>query len=417
MPSVSIDPFEAVKVRVEDVGRRMALGPGLIKILKRPKRELIVNFPVQMDDRTLRVFKGYRIQYNTALGPCKGGLRYLPGLSLNEVRALGALMTLKCAVVELPYGGAYGGISCNPKEMSLGELERMTRRYISEISIIIGPQEDILAPDVNTDERMMAWAMDTYSMNAGFSVPGVVTGKPPMIGGSVGRGDATARGLLYVVQQVFKDSGRDLRGSSAAVQGFGKVGSNIASLLSQEGCSVVAVSDSGGGVASDQGLDVEKLRLHKLGHGTVRDFPGGRQITKEELLATECDLLIPAALANAIHGDNAKTVGAQIVAEAANSPITPEADRLLTQQGVKVLPDILCSAGGVTVSYFEWVQDLQYYFWGLEEVRERLGEVMIKAYRRVKEVSDAEGVELRTAAYTVALRRLAEAYRLRGIFP
>lgn len=412
-----MDPFEAVQQRVEEVGRRLDLDRGLIEILKRPKRELAVSFPVRMDDGSLRAFDGYRIQYNTALGPCKGGLRYHPALGLNEVRALAALMTWKCALLGLPFGGAKGGIPCNPKEMSIGEVERMTRRYVSEISIIIGPKEDILAPDVNTDERMMAWAMDTYSMNVGFSVPGVVTGKPLEVGGSPGRMEAGSRGLLYVVQDAFRDSGRKLEGSTVAIQGFGKVGGSLASLLHEQGCRVLAISDSRGGVMAEDGLDVEKLRLHKVHNGSVVDFPGGWNITHEELLSTECDLLIPAALTHVIHRHNAKDVGSGAIAEAANAPITPEADRILEQRGVMVLPDILCNAGGVTVSYFEWVQNSQYQFWGLDDVKSKLREVMLKAYGKTRELAGMEGVDMRTAAQMVALRRLAEAYELRGIFP
>jgi glutamate dehydrogenase (NAD(P)+) len=412
-----MDSFREVKERVEEVGRRLGLDRGLIAILQCPKRELAVNFPVRMDDGTLRVFEGYRVQYNTALGPCKGGIRYHPSLDLDEVRALAALMTWKCAVIGLPYGGAKGGVICDPKEMSPGELERMTRRYISEISIMIGPHEDILAPDVGTDERVMAWAMDTYSMNVGFSVPGVVTGKPPRIGGSAGRGDATARGLLDVVREAFRDLGMELRGCSVAVQGLGKVGYNVARLFAQEGCRVVAVSDSSGGVLSDEGLDPGKLHIHKMGRGTVLGFPGARNITNEELLSLECDLLVPSALSRAIHEGNAKDVRAKVVAEAANGPVTREADAILDHQGVTVLPDILCNAGGVTVSYFEWVQDLQYFFWDEMEVRERLREVMVGAYRRVREMAKQEDEGMRLAAHMVAIERLAEAYELRGIYP
>lgn len=390
---------------------------GLIEILKHPKRELTVNFPVRMDDSTLRIFTGYRVQYNTALGPCKGGIRYHPDLTLRDIRALAALMTWKCALMELPFGGAKGGIPCSPKEMSLGELERMTRRFVSEISIIIGPYEDILAPDVHTDDRVMAWAMDTYSMNEGFSVPGVVTGKPQSIGGYERRGVATARGFLYVLQAAFADWGIVLEGSRVAVQGFGKVGFNVARLLQEHGCRIVAVSDSKGGVASSAGLDMEKLRLHKLKRGSVLDFPGSKRIDEDGLLTSECDILIPAALSHVIRRDTARKVRAKVVSEAANGPITPEADRVLEDAGVLVLPDILCNAGGVTASYFEWVQDLQYFFWGSGEVMERLRDVMLGAYRRTADVSKKEGVRMRTAAYMVALGRLAEAYRLRGIFP
>ncbi len=411
------DPFDAIKGRVEDVGRRLGLDPGLVEILNRPKRELSVNFPVRMDDDTLETFHGHRVQYNMALGPCKGGLRYHPEVDLKEIRALAALMTWKCAVVGLPYGGAYGGVACSPKEMSERELESLTRRYVSEISIIIGPQADILAPDVYTDERTMSWAMDTYSMNVGYSVPGVVTGKPSAIGGSVGRGDATARGLMFIVEEVFKDRRMNLHGATVAIQGFGKVGASLAHLLGEAGCKVVAVSDSQGGTFSEVGLDIESLRLHKLSRGRVTGFGDGQDIGGRELLELECDLLVPAALGHTIDRENAKALGARMIAEAANAPVTPEADRILDAREILLLPDILCNTGGVTVSYFEWVQDLQYYFWGLEEVTTRLRDVMLRAYRQARAVAEEEDVSLRDASYMVALRRLENAYRYRGIFP
>ncbi len=411
------DPFSAVQGRIRSVGRRLGLPKDIIEILQHPKRELSVHFPVPMDDGALEVFDGHRVQYNTVLGPCKGGLRYHPALEVAEVRALGALMTLKCAAVGIPYGGAYGGVRCDPREMSNQEVERMTRRFVSEISLIIGPQEDILAPDLHTDEDTMAWAMDTYSMQKGFSVPGVVTGKPARIGGSEGRREATARGLLTVVQAALERRGETLKGSTAAIQGFGKVGSHVARLLVQEGCRVVAVSDSQGAVHAVRGLAVEALQRHKRLRGSVVGFPGARPMERESVLEASCDLLVPAALAHALHGGNAGKVEARIVAEAANAPTTPEAERILEERGVLVLPDILCSAGGVTVSYFEWVQDLQYYFWGLDQVRERLREVMRRAYRRTQALAEERDVDMRTAAHMVALTRLAEAYAARGLFP
>lgn len=411
------DPFSAVQARIKSVGRLLGLSRGLIEILRRPKRELSVHFPVTMDDGALQVFDGHRVQYNTVLGPCKGGLRYQPSLDLQEVRALGALMTLKCANMAIPYGGAYGGVRCDPGEMSSREMERMTRRFVSEISLIIGPHRDILAPDVSTDEETMAWSMDTYSMQQGFSVPGVVTGKPTRIGGSEGRREATARGLLFVVQAALQERGEALRGSTAAIQGFGKVGSYVAQLLAEEGCRVVAVSDSQGAVHAPGGLDVEKLQEHKRLRGSVAGLSGGRPMKPDDLPRVACDLLVPAALGSTLHEGNAGEVGARIVAEAANAPTTPAADRILEERGVLVLPDILCSAGGVTVSYFEWVQDLQYFFWGLDQVRGRLREVMQRAYRRTRSLAEAREVDLRTAAHMAALSRLAEAYAARGLFP
>lgn len=412
-----MDPTEAVQQRVHEVGRRLGLDRGLIDVFKEPKRVLGVNFPVRMDDGSLRSFEGYRVHYNTVLGPCKGGLRYHPTVTLSEIKALAAIMTWKCALMGLPYGGSKGGVTCDPKEMSHGELERMTRRYVSEVSLMIGPEEDILAPDVNTGEEVMGWVMDTYSMNQGFSVPGVVTGKPYQLGGVRGRGESTARGLLYVLREVLRDSGLRLDGSTAAVQGFGKVGSNVAALLQRAGCHVTAVSDSRGAVGSKNGLDVEELRRHKGRRGTVSGFARGTPLTHEEVLAADVDILVPAALTHAINAHNAKDVEARMIVEAANAPTSPEADRILDERGITVLPDILCNAGGVTVSYFEWVQDLQRYFWGSDDVRKRLMEVMLEAYGRVARAAKEEGVGMRTAALMLALRRMSEAYEGRGFFP
>lgn len=414
---MATNPFEGVKRRVEEIGHRLGLSRGLIDVFKSSRRELTVNFPVRLDDDTFSVFQGYRVHHNTALGPCKGGLRYHPALTLDEVRALAALMTWKCALTGLPFGGAEGGVPCNPKEMSDGELERLTRRYVSEISILLGPKEDIIAPDIYTDERVMGWAMDTYSMNVGVTVPEIVTGKPPGLGPPLGRGDAAAQGLMPVVQHALKDRGSKVTGCTAAIQGFGKVGFGVADLLRNTGCRIVAVSDSGGAVLNPSGLDVRKLKRHKQASGTVRDYSEGRDLPKDDIIGVDCDILIPAALMNAIHEDNVDMVRAEIIAEAANGPVTHEADRALEDAGVLVLPDILCNAGGVTVSYFEWVQDLQHLIWRAPDVRRRVRQVTLGAYRATRDVANEEGVSFRSAAYIIALRYLAEAYQQRGIFP
>ncbi|MFQ5919283.1 MAG: Glu/Leu/Phe/Val dehydrogenase [Thermoplasmata archaeon] len=410
--------FDIAQAQIEATGRRLGVEPDLLEILKVPSRELTVNFPVKMDDGTVRVFTGFRVQYNQVLGPFKGGIRYHPEVTLEEVRALAAWMTWKTAVIGLPYGGAKGGVIMNPKELSPREIERITRRFTSEISIIIGPHKDIPAPDVYTDAQVMAWIMDTYSMNEGYSVPGVVTGKPPIIGGSSGREDATARGVLYTTRQAAMILGVDLAKARVAIQGFGNVGYNAARLFDAEaGSKIVAVSDSRGAIRSDKGLDPVALKDHKDETGSVAEFPDADAITSEDLLAAKADILIPAALSGWITSENAGTVQARIVAEGANGPTTPDADRILYEGGKTVIPDILCNAGGVTVSYFEWVQSLQQFFWSLEEVKQRLEEIMVKAFDRVWETAQEENVDMRTAAYMVALRKIVRAYEIRGIYP
>ncbi len=412
------NPFEIAQAQIDGVGRRMKLDPGLLDVLKWPSRELTVNFPVKMDDGTIRVFTGYRVQYNQVLGPFKGGIRYHPDVTLDEVRALAAWMTWKCAVIGLPYGGAKGGIICNPKEMSPRELERLTRRFTSEISIIIGPHKDIPAPDVYTDPQVMAWIMDTYSMNEGYSVPGVVTGKPLVVGGSKGREEATSRGVMYSTRVVAEHLRIDLSKATIAVQGYGNVGSHAARLFHEEcGSSIVAVSDSRGGIQNPNGLDPEKVRLHKAKTGSVVGYPKSDPLTNEELLELKCDILVPSALEGAIAEDNAPHVKSKVVSEGANGPTTLEADEILFKRGITVIPDILCNAGGVTVSYFEWVQDLQHFFWTADQVKKQLEEVMVGATERVWETAKKEKVDMRTAAYIVALEKIVEAYRVRGIFP
>jgi glutamate dehydrogenase (NAD(P)+) len=412
------NPYENAVKHVDRVGRLLGLDECMIEILKRPKRELTVNFPVRMDDGRVKNFTGYRVQHNSARGPCKGGIRYHPNVSLDEVRALAIWMTWKCAVVGIPFGGAKGGVICNPKEMSKSELERLTRRYASEIQIIIGPKADIPAPDVYTDAQTMAWIMDTYSTNVGYSVPGVVTGKPIEIGGSRGRDEATSRGIMYIAQQAARRKGMEMKGASVAVQGFGNVGWNAARLLASEtGCKVVAVSDSSGGVHDPNGVDPVLVMEHKKRTGSVEGYGRTQRITNEELLELECDILVPAALENQITHLNAEGIKAKVVVEGANGPTTPEADEILYQRGIMLVPDILANAGGVTASYFEWVQDLQYFFWTTEEVRQRLKVIMDDAFERVFSMAQKEKVDLRTGANMLAMREVARAIELRGLFP
>ncbi len=406
------------KQHVERVGKMMGLDEGVIDVLKTPRRELTVNFPVRMDDGSLRVFEGYRVQHSSVRGPCKGGIRYTPGITLDDVRALAMWMTWKCAVIGIPFGGAYGGVACDVKKLSKSELERVTRRFASEISIIIGPHEDIPAPDVYTDAQTMAWFMDTYSMNVGHCVPGVVTGKPIQIGGSQGREEASSRSVMYVVQEACKAKKLDIHGATVAVQGFGTVGWHVARLLQQEaGCTVVAVSDSSGGIYDSKGLFPARVQEYKKNGGSVVGYPGSKQISNEELLELSVDILVPAALETVITKDNAKRIKAKIVAEGANGPTTPEADEVLFKKGVMVIPDILANAGGVTVSYFEWVQDLQFFFWNVDEIRERLRSIMVNAFGVVNALANAEKADMRTAAYMLALGEVARALELRGIYP
>src|SRR5580693_7222570 len=377
----AINPFETAKRQVDIVADLLHLDNGVREILKHPKRELTVNFPVRMENGEFKVFTGYRVQYNMARGPTKGGIRYHPQVTLDEVRALAAWMTWKCAVVNLPYGGGKGGVICDPKSMSKDELQRMTRRYASEIGPIIGPEMDIPAPDVYTDSQTMAWIMDTYSMQKGYSVPGVVTGKPISLGGSEGRGEATGRGCAYVIREAAPHAGIRVKGATVAVQGFGNAGSVAAKLLHDEqGAKIVAISDSKGGIHNPEGLNPHAVEEFKGKTGSVVNFPGSRSITNEEILEVKADVLIPAALENQITKKNADKVQARIVAEAANGPTLPEADTVLYERKVTVLPDILANAGGVTVSYFEWAQDIQGFFWPLAEVNQKLEAVMVRSY-------------------------------------
>ena len=418
MAGQKINPFENMKKQVDIVGKKLGLDPGIVEVLKNPKRELTVNFPVRMDDGSVRVFTGYRVQHNESRGPFKGGIRYHQQVDLDEVKALAAWMTWKTAVVDVPYGGAKGGIIANPKVMSVPEIERMTRRYASEISIIIGPEKDIPAPDVNTGGREMAWIMDTISMAKGFAVPGVITGKPLEIGGSLGRPEATSRGLVYTVREAAKKIGLDLKGATVAIQGYGNVGAFAHKLIERDfGAKVIAVTDSKGGIVNENGLKYDEVIAHKKKTGSVVGFPGTKPVSNEEILELKVDVLLPCALENVLTKDNAGNVKAKISGEGANGPNTLEADEIMTKNGVLILPDILANAGGVTVSYFEWVQNLYNYAWTEDEVNNRLDQKITKAFHEVWEMSQKHKVNMRKAAYLVAVDRVAKATKIRGFYP
>ncbi|MDD5557246.1 MAG: Glu/Leu/Phe/Val dehydrogenase [bacterium] len=403
---------------------QLALAAGKLKLdrnihekLKHPQRTLIVAVPVRMDDGRLEVYTGYRVQHSMERGPCKGGIRFHPQVDLDEITALAMLMTYKCAVVGIPYGGAKGGVVCDPSKMSVYEIERMTRRFASEIAIIIGPDKDIPAPDVNTNPRVMGWIMDTFSMSVGHSVMGVVTGKPLALGGSSGRLEATARGTFYVTERMCAHVGIRLAEATVAIQGFGNVGSHAARIFHEHGATIVAVSDVYGGVHNPGGLDIPRLIEYSQGHGTVRGFSGGKAITNRQLLETRCDILVPAALEGQITEENAPRLKARFVVEAANAPTTPAGDCILKERNILVVPDILANAGGVTVSYFEWVQGLQAYFWTEEEVNERLRRIMTQAFDDVVAVMDTHRVDMRLGAMMLGVGRVAEAAALRGLWP
>jgi len=376
-----------------------------------------VNFPVEMDDGSVQVFTGHRVQHNSGPGPTKGGIRYHQNVTLPEVRALAMWMTWKCAVVGLPYGGAKGGVTVNPKLLSQNELQNLTRRYTSDISFAIGPNQDIPAPDVNTNPQTMAWVMDTYSMNVGYSAPGVVTGKPLALGGSEGRLEATGRGCVYAIVEAAKSIDLNLSAARTVVQGFGNVGAVAAELMAELGCAVVAVSDSGGGIYAPGGLDMGAVKAHKRRTGSVTGFAGAENVTNEEILELPCEVLIPAALECQLHAGNADSVQARIVAEGANGPTMPEADAILYDRGVLLLPDIFANAGGVTVSYFEWVQSMQWYPWTLQEVNARLQTIMQDSFTAIQSTAIEHGVNMRTAALVRAIDRVAGFTRVRGIFP
>ena len=415
--AVADDPFAVAQQQLDAVAQHLELDDGMRRILRTPNRELTVTFPVIMDDGRTEVFTGHRVQHNVARGPAKGGIRYSPQVTLSEMRALSMWMTWKCAVVNLPFGGAKGGVCCNTKEMSSREIERLTRRYTTEIAFLIGPASDIPAPDMYTDSRVMAWMMDTYSMHKGYSVPGVVTGKPISVGGSLGRSEATGRGCVYAIMNVAKQVDINLDGATVAVQGFGNAGSVVVKLLQQLGCRVVAVSDSQGGTYSERGLDAEALQACRRETGSVSNFSSGEPLSNEELLTLPCDILVPAALENQLTEGIAPAVQCKLIAEAANGPTTPEADAIFQDRGITVIPDILANAGGVTVSYFEWVQNLQEFHWKEEQVNRQLREVMDTSCEQVLALADRERTNLRTAAYILGVERVVSAIQDRGIYP
>ena len=411
------NPFELAQAQLRSVGETFAVDPNLIRILSHCKKGVEVSVPVQMDDGSVQVFQGYRVVHNMTRGPAKGGIRYHPAVTQDEVKALAMWMTWKCALMGLPFGGAKGGVICDPKLLSLGEKERLTRRYTSEIINEIGPEKDIPAPDVGTDAQVMAWIFDTYSMNVGHSVLGVVTGKPLAVGGSVGRDGATARGSLYCIRTALQKQGSRLHDARIAIQGFGNVGSNLARLLSDEGVRVIAVSDSRSGIHNPYGLDVPAAIAYKAEHGVLEGFPGADAITNEELIEIDCDVLTPCALEQAITAENAARVQAKMVCEGANGPTTPGADEILEDRGILVLPDVLANAGGVVVSYFEWVQGLQEYFWKEYEVHAKLNDIVVRAFEETWSTRERFATSMRMAAYGLAVQRVAEATTIRGLYP
>ncbi|MEQ8765876.1 MAG: Glu/Leu/Phe/Val dehydrogenase [Planctomycetota bacterium] len=410
------NPFEAMSARFEVAARKLGLDPGLYEILKTPDRELAVSIPVEMDDGSYRVFQGYRVQHNMASGPCKGGIRFAPDVSLDEVRALAAWMTWKCAIANLPFGGGKGGVICDPSQLSKRELERITRRYISMIMDIIGPERDVPAPDMNTNENVMAWIMDTYSMHARHAVPAIVTGKPIGLGGSLGRTEATGRGLDVVTREAMSHLGIPLRGARVVVQGFGNVGSIAARLLYEDGANIIAVSDMHGGIVNPAGLNVHELLKYSRASRSVRGFPGSSEITNEELLEVPTDILLPAATENQITSRNARVISTKIIVEGANGPTTAAADAILEEKGIFVVPDILANAGGVTVSYFEWVQNRYGYYWSEADVNDRLENTMVRAFRDVATVAEKFDVSMRLGAYMLGIDRVAYTTLTRGIY-
>jgi glutamate dehydrogenase (NAD(P)+) len=410
------NPFEAMMSRFDRAAQLLDLEPGLYKVLRHPEKQIIVSVPVTMDNGEVEVYTGYRVLYNTSRGPAKGGIRFDMNVTLEEVKALAAWMTWKCAVVNLPFGGAKGGVICDPLRMSVGELERLTRRYTAGIIATLGPDSDVPAPDVNTNERVMAWIMDTYSMHVRHTVTAVVTGKPVEMGGSMGRREATGRGCMIVTKEALGHLGMAVNGASIAVQGFGNVGSVAAHLLAREGCRIVAISDRAGAFYHPKGIDVSAAIAYVRQHRTLEGFTGGDPISNDELLTLDVDVLIPAALENVITSRNAAKVRAKIICEGANGPTTAGADSVLDEQGIFVIPDILANAGGVTVSYFEWVQDRGGYFWSEDVVNQRLTEIMVKSFHDVLHLSRQHKVNMRTAAYMVSINRVATVHRLRGIY-
>lgn len=409
--------YDVALQQYDAVAEKLDLDPGILEMLRHPRFGVEVAFPVRMDDGTVKIFKGYRVIHNTARGPGKGGIRYHPDVTFEEVKALSMWMTWKCAVVGLPFGGAKGGVICNPLEMSQAEIERLTRRFTTEISNVIGPTTDIPGPDMFTNPQVMAWMMDTYSTHKGQFTPGIVTGKPIPLGGSRGRAAATARGLVICIREAAKELGLDLNNLRIAVQGYGNVGSNVVAILNSYGCKIVGVTDVMGGVCREDGLDPEALTARLRETGSVDGTPGTDSLSNAELIELDCDVLVPAAIANQITKANAGKIRAKMIAEGANGPTTPEADEILSDRGVMVIPDVLANAGGVTVSYFEWVQNLMHYYWTEEEVAERLERIMTESFTAVLNTAREKSTNLRVAAYHLAIMRVAEAMRLRGICP
>jgi glutamate dehydrogenase (NAD(P)+) len=413
-----INTFEMAKKQIDIANKSLNLDPGLIEKLKHTKRELIVHFPVKMDDGSVRIFTGYRVQHDVSRGPAKGGIRYHPDLDLDDVRALAMWMTWKSAVVNIPFGGAKGGVQCNPKEMSLREIEHLTRRFTWEISFMLGPEKDIPAPDVYTNPQVMAWVMDTYSILKGYSVPGVVTGKPVELGGSLGRFEATGRGVVITTLEALKYLKKSIEGAKVAIQGCGNVGGIAAEQFHRLGAKIIAMSCSTGGVYNEKGLDVKIILDRKAKNKClVCDTKEETEITNQELLELDCDILVPAAIENQITEKNGARIKAKIITEGANGPTTPEADEILNEKGIFLVPDILANAGGVTVSYFEWVQNLQELIWSEEEVLDRLTRIMQRSFKEVMEISLSKKIPMRTAALALGIGRVAEATRLRGIYP
>ena len=410
------NPFEGMMSRFDRAAELLDLEPGIYKILRNPEKQLIVSVPVQLDNGEVEVFTGYRVLYNTSRGPAKGGIRFDMKVTLEEVKALAAWMTWKCAVVNLPFGGAKGGVVCDPLSMSVGELERVTRRYTKGIISLLGPDTDVPAPDVNTNERVMAWVMDTYSMHVGRTENAVVTGKPVEMGGSLGRKEATGRGCMLVTREALEHLGLKMQGATMAVQGFGNVGSIAAKLMAREGCKVVAISDRWGAYHNAKGIDIDAAIAYVDKHRTLEGFDGGDAMESEELLTLDVDVLVPAALENVITTKNAPKIRAKVICEGANGPTTAAADPILDEKGVFVIPDILANAGGVTVSYFEWVQDRMGYFWSESDVNQRLGGIMTRSFQEVLQLSKQHKVNMRTAAYMVSISRVATVHRLRGIY-
>lgn len=410
------NPFEAMMLRFDRAAEHLDLEPGLYKVLRHPEKQIIVSIPVMRDNGEVEVYTGYRVLYNTSRGPAKGGIRFDLQVTLEEVKALAAWMTWKCAVVNIPFGGAKGGVVCDPHEMSAAELERLTRRYTAGIIQILGPDSDVPAPDVNTNERVMAWIMDTYSMHVGHTTTAVVTGKPVEMGGSLGRREATGRGCMIVTKEALAHLGMPVEGTTVAVQGFGNVGSVAARLLQQEGCKIVAIGDRSSSIYNKDGIDVDDAIAHVAKHRSLDGYSKGDIISGKDLLTLDVDVLIPAALENVITTRNAASIRARIICEGANGPTTAAADSILDENGIFVIPDILANAGGVTVSYFEWVQDRAGYFWTEQVVNERLRDIMVNSFNDVLTLSKQHKVNLRTAAYMLAISRVATVHRLRGIY-